>query len=35
LTEAQGGSVSVESAPGRGSVFTVTFPVSPLEAEPK
>ena len=35
LTEAQGGSVSVESAPGRGSVFTVTFPVSSLEAEPK
>lgn len=35
LTEAQGGSVSVESAPGRGSVFTVTFPVSSLGAEPK
>jgi len=35
LTEAQGGSVSVESAPGRGSVFTITFPVSSLEAEPR
>lgn len=27
LAEAQGGSVSVKSEPGRGSVFTVTFPV--------
>lgn len=26
LTEAQGGTVSVDSAPGRGSVFTVTLP---------
>ena len=28
LTEAQGGSVRVESSSGRGSVFTVTFPAS-------
>jgi signal transduction histidine kinase len=28
LTEAQGGSVSVESEPGRGSVFTIIFPVA-------
>jgi len=28
LTEAQGGAATVESAPGRGSLFTVTFPVA-------
>ena len=28
LVEAQGGVATVESAPGRGSVFTVTFPVA-------
>ncbi|HUS83030.1 MAG TPA: ATP-binding protein [Dehalococcoidia bacterium] len=29
LTEAQGGSVSADSEPGRGSSFTVTFPLVP------
>jgi len=35
LTEAQGGSVRVESSSGRGSVFTVTFPVSSPESRLK
>jgi len=32
LTRAQGGAVSVESTPGEGSVFTVSFPVAPAGA---
>lgn len=33
LARAQGGRVSVESTPGEGSVFTVSFPVAPAGAQ--
>ena len=32
LTEAQGGTLSAKSEPGRGSSFTATFPLAPLGA---
>ncbi len=33
LTEAQGGTISAESVPGQGSIFTVRLPLDPAERE--